>query len=116
MKLFFSIIVSYMGNAVGLLAADYLAEGVTVSRSPKEFLLLTTLLTAANLVLRPFLKFLFTPVIILSLGTFTLVINAAILFLLDSMSQSITINGLGDLIVATILVSAINVAARFLTH
>lgn len=116
MKVLFHLIIAYAGSALGLFIADRFVKGVAVSHVWQEFLVLAALLTLANLILRPILKFFFTPIIILSLGVFILVINAGILFLLDFASQSITINGLGSLIITTIIVGAIHIAARFLTR
>ncbi len=101
-----------VANGVGLYAADYFIEGVDVSTNPKEFLIATAVLAGINMFIRPIVKTILTPFIILTLGLLTLVINGFILFALDYLLTTVTIAGLLPLVYATILTTVINIIIR----
>ncbi len=61
-----------------------------------------------NLFLGPILRFLFSPLLIITFGLFSLVINAFSLYLVDFFFKEITIKGLGGLFLATIIIGLIN--------
>jgi len=95
----------FLGNIIGLLVAITYIPGFEISKNLTDLVIVTTLLTVGNLIVRPILKTILAPLIWLSLGLFTIVINAAILFGVDFMSDLITINGLSALIYGTLLIS-----------
>lgn len=107
------LIIAFISNFIAILTAVYLVAGFTVQPTPKDYLIVTALLTALNVFLRPVLKFILTPVIILTLGLFTLVLNAALLYGLDYFSESLTITGLKPLAYATLVITAINFIVMF---
>ena len=115
MKIISKTVAGLIGNTAGLLIADYLSEGITVSRDFKELGIAVIILTIANLIFRPIVKLVLSPLVILSLGLFTFVINAGILFLVDIYSSGITISGLGSLILATVTVTILNIITRVVT-
>ena len=108
MKLFGKLITFIIGNAVALFAASRFIPGFVLEPGIKNFVSALLLLTAANLIIRPIAKLFLGPLIIITLGIFTIIINAAILYTIDIYSPSITISGLGTLITATIVMSVIN--------
>ncbi len=75
MKLF----VSLLSTAAGLWAATRLVSGFEFTGSIWEFLGLTVLLWAVGAIAKPILKLFSLPFIVLTLGLFLLVINAAVL-------------------------------------
>lgn len=106
-------VVSFISNIAALIASAYFVSEFHVDSSVKGFLTVALLLTAINLVLRPILKLILTPLIALTLGLFSLVLNAALLYGLDFYSDSLTINGLPALVYATIIITLINVILHF---
>lgn len=108
MKLISRIIFLLASNLIAILIANQFIEGFSVSLEPVNFLLVIGLLTLFNVFVRPALKFLFTPLIVITLGLFTFVINGGILYIVDILSESITINGLQPLVYATLLISVTN--------
>lgn len=108
MKLISRVIFLLASNLIGLLLANHLIEGFAVSLEPINLLMVVGLLVLFNVFIRPALKLLFTPLIILTLGLFTFVINGAILYVVDILSESLTISGLAPLVYATLLISVIN--------
>lgn len=113
MKFLKHIAVSLISNSVALIASAYFISGFHIDSSIKGFLTVAALLTAVNLILRPILRLILTPLIVFTLGLFSLVLNAALLYALDFYSESLTINGLTALAYATIIITAINVVFHF---
>ncbi len=103
-----SFIVRIIGNAIALYVAFYLVPGFAVSGSIEQYLIAGFVLAILNLIVRPILKLISFPLILLTLGLFTLVINALILWLLDYLVPFITIESLLALFGATIIISIVN--------
>ncbi|MDP2629631.1 MAG: phage holin family protein [Candidatus Harrisonbacteria bacterium] len=99
------IILTYLANFLALLAAAYFIPGFDIVGSFKGFLALIGIITLIHLIIRPFIKLALSPIIFLTFGLFNIVINAAILFIIDIYSQNISIDGLLPLLYATLLIS-----------
>ncbi len=94
-------------NAAALWVADQLLDGITLSGNIWAILLVALVFGLINAVLKPILKLLSLPVLILTLGLFALVINAALLLLTDALMDDLTVDGfwsavLGGLIIAVV--------------
>lgn len=66
-------------NAVALAAAERLLSGITFEGSPFKLVVVALIFGVVNATISPMLKFLTCPLIVLTLGLFTLVINALML-------------------------------------
>lgn len=77
------LLISWVINAVALAAAAYLVPGITIMGEPPWVTVALTALVfgLVNTLIRPLLKLLTCPLIILTLGLFTLVINGLMLWL-----------------------------------
>ena len=84
----------------------YLVPGVTVDGWTTA-LIVAIVLGIVNVTIRPILLILTLPVNILTLGFFTLLINALMLLLVDSLVTTFTISSFGSAILATIVLSII---------
>lgn len=79
-------------NAAALWAAVALVDGITFTGSWLSLLLVALIFGIVNAVVRPLLKLLTCPLVLLTLGLFILVINALMLRLTSALSSSL---GLG---------------------
>ena len=70
---------SWFINTLAVLVAVYLVKGIRYDK-PLDLLVASLLLGILNAVLRPILLFLALPLLIVTLGLFTLVINALLLY------------------------------------
>ena len=70
---------SWFINTLAVLVAVYLVKGIRYDK-PLDLLVASLLLGILNAVLRPILMFLALPLLIVTLGFFTLVINALLLY------------------------------------
>lgn len=102
------IIARILGNSAALYAADILIDGVLVSGGWKNYLLAGTALGILNLTVKPVLKTISMPLIILTLGFFRIIINALMLWIIDYALVFVMIEGFTALILAAVIVALIN--------
>ena len=79
-------------NAIALIAVAYIVPGVHVSGYVGA-IVAALILGIVNAVLRPILFFISLPLEILTLGLFTLVINALLFWLVGVLNIGLTVNG-----------------------
>ncbi len=108
MKFLGRFIIHFFANAVAILAAAYFIPGFSFSGDVTALAIAALILTVINTFIRPILKLLLGPLVILTFGLFTIVINALSLYLLDTLSTAITIQGYLPLLLATLIVSVVN--------
>ena len=101
-------LIKVLVSALALWAADYLLPGFVVSGGIPGYLIGGLILGALNTFIRPVLKLLTLPLILISLGTFTIVINAVILWSVTRFTHAVSINDLWTLLWATLIVSVVN--------
>ena len=87
-----SFIIRLLVNAAALWVATRIVPGVTFDSGVGPFLVVALLFGVINATLRPLMKILTFPLILLTLGIFALVVNGLMLWLLSSLSSSL---GLG---------------------
>lgn len=97
-----------LANGVGLYLADLYIPGVEILRTIENLILAAFILALINTFLRPILKFVLTPVIIITFGLANVIVSALTIYLLDYLFPAITISGLLALILTAILVGVIN--------
>lgn len=105
----FKFIVRILSNALAVFLAAYFVINFTFPINNWKLLLLTGLVLAIfNVILKPILKFISTPLIILTLGLFTLIINGLILWLLTKFIPELKISSLAAYFWGIIIISLIN--------
>ena len=96
-------------NAGGLIACAYWVPGFSlVTADFKAVLIAAAILTALNLLLKPVLKLVLGPLILVTLGLGLIIVNAVILYALDYLSSALTIHTTLALLEATLVFTAIN--------
>ncbi len=103
-----SFILRIIGNAVAVYLAFRFVPGFSVTGGWEQYLIAGLGLAILNVTLRPILKLLATPLIMLTLGLFSLVINALMLWILDYFMAGITIGDIMTLVWATLIVTVVN--------
>jgi len=104
-------LIRILANALAIYLAAYFVVGFDFPHQLQDWklLLLAGLILAIfNAILKPILKLLSAPLIILTLGLFTLVINIALLWLLSQILPELTISSLWAYLWGTIIISLIN--------
>lgn len=108
MKLIGKIILAVLLNAVGLWIASNFIKGVSFTDDLLVAMEVALILTALNFFLRPILKLILTPIIILTLGFGLIAINAFMVYILDILAKDISIQGIAALLYTTLILSALN--------
>ncbi len=103
-----SFIIRILGNSLALYVANYFVPGFVVSGSWKEYLLAGAFLGLLNFLVKPVLKMISMPFIILTLGLFTLVINGLLLWTVDYIFDFVSIGDVTALLYATVVITIIN--------
>ncbi|MBI4158454.1 MAG: phage holin family protein [Candidatus Yanofskybacteria bacterium] len=101
-------LIRILGNSIAIYAAFYFVPGFVVNGGIKEFLLAGVLLGLLNKIVKPPVKLLTMPLIILTLGLFLVVINALMLWLVDYAFDFVIIESITALVWATVIVAIIN--------
>ena len=101
-------LVRILGNSVAVYAAYYFIPGFVINGGIKEFLLAGILLGLLNKIVKPPIKLLTMPLIILTLGLFLVVINALMLWLVDYAFDFVRIEDINALVWATVVVAVVN--------
>jgi len=104
-------IVRILANALAIYLAAYFVIGFDFPREIQDWklLLLAGLILAIfNAVLKPLIKLISLPLIILSLGLFTLIINIALLWLLSQFIPQLVISDWWAYFWGTLIISLVN--------
>jgi putative membrane protein len=107
------LVLMLCANLAAILVADYFVEGFTIVATIESLLPIVIALTFINLTIRPVLKMILSPLIIVTFGFFTVVINAIILYVIDFYSHSLTITDLQSLLYATSILSLVNITVHY---
>lgn len=113
MEVFARLILMFAGNLTAVLVAGYYVPEFQVTATLQDLLPLVFSLTLLNLFLRPLLKVVLSPLVFITFGFFTVIINAGLLLLIDIYSESLTINGLQSLLSATVIISCVNLIIHY---
>ena len=108
-------ILRIVGNILALYAAFYFVPGFSFTGGIKEYAIAGVVLGLLNMIVRPVLKLISMPVIILTLGLFAIVINALILWAVDYIFDFVTISDIMALVWATIVIGIVNMVVSALT-
>ena len=100
-------IVKFLLSGVAVLLAAYLLPGVHVEHYGYA-LLVAALVSIANIIVRPILVILTIPITILTLGLFLLVINAAIILLVDYFITGFNVDGFWWALAFSLILSIFN--------
>ncbi len=94
-------------NALALLLVAYLIPGVHVAGIGAA-LLAALILGIVNAILKPILVLLSLPLEILTLGLFTLVINAALFYLVAKLGIGLRVDGFGAAFLGALVLSIVS--------
>ena len=107
------LIFFFLVNLLALMTINQLVPGVELITETSVLLATALIFTALNSYLRPLVKYFLTTFIILTLGLLGFAINAGTLYLLDFITENISINGLQPLLVSTIIITIFNIVSSF---
>lgn len=109
------ILIRWVITGLALFAAAWLVPGITVEGDGwTVYAVMAVILALVNAIVRPVLKLLTCPLILLTLGIFVLVINGFTLWLASRIAQSwfgvgYTVDGFGPAFLGGLIVSVVSV-------
>ncbi|MDO8495467.1 MAG: phage holin family protein [bacterium] len=104
-----SFIIRLFSNCLALYIAYLLVPGLVINNGLTGFIVAGLFLGVLNLSVKPILKFISAPIIILTLGIFSLIINGILLWLVSYALDFVVIQTFPALIMSTIIVTIANV-------
>ena len=109
-----SILLSILINAAALWTATQLVDGISFTGDIPTLLGVVLVFGVLNVILRPILKLLTLPFLILTLGLFTFVLNAIMLLVTSAASDALGlqfhVNGFTPAFVGALVVSIVSFA------
>lgn len=109
-------ILHIVANALAVLVAARFVPGVAYSYEPLSLIKLALILALINALLKPVLKLIFTPLILITLGLFTIVINIFLIWLAVYFVPEFSISGLSAYFWTMIIVSFFNFIVSAISH
>ncbi|HYF04265.1 MAG TPA: phage holin family protein [Patescibacteria group bacterium] len=101
------LLLGWLANAAAVYATAYLVPGIHVNGFVSA-LIVALVLGLINITVKPILKLLSTPFILLTLGLFLLVINAVALLLADYFVDGLTIDGFLPAAIGSVVISIVS--------
>lgn len=95
-------------NAIALWVAAELFDGITLSSSWLSVLLVAAIFGIVNAILRPIALILSLPFLILTLGLFTFVVNAAMLAITDGLTDALDVDGFWTTVFGAVVISVVS--------
>ncbi|WP_216638516.1 phage holin family protein [Endozoicomonas arenosclerae] len=108
-----SLILYFLINGLAVFITARILKGVEI-KSYGSAVLVSILLAVVNTFVKPILFFLTLPITILTLGLFTLVLNALMLMIVDYFMDSFKIDGFWWAVIMSIVLSIVNAMLFFL--
>lgn len=109
-----SILLSLLVNAAALWVATQLVQGISFTGTVPALLGVALVFGVLNVVLRPILKLLTFPFLLLTLGLFTFVLNAVMLLITSAASEALglgfQVNGFVPAFLGALVVSVVSFA------
>lgn len=96
-------------NAAALMAISYTIDGISIE-GPYAAIIAAIILGLVNAVLRPLVLLLSLPVTILTLGLFTLVVNAFLFWFVSTIVKGFEVSGFVSAFVGALIVSIVSFA------
>jgi putative membrane protein len=108
MKFLFKLVLHVAANALAIFAGAYFINEIKFTGDWVDYLIVGAILTVANLIIRPILKIVSAPIIFITMGLFSLVINAVLLFAVDWFVESLTIVGIMGYVWGSLIIAVAN--------
>ncbi len=110
----------WIGNALGLYIAAQIVPDIHLGPNPFVVLGVALVFGLVNALIRPLLELLTCPLIVLTLGLFTLVINAVLLLLTSALSRAVgltfVVRGFWPAFWGALIISVVSLVLTLLLH
>ncbi|PJE51093.1 MAG: hypothetical protein COV29_02355 [Candidatus Yanofskybacteria bacterium CG10_big_fil_rev_8_21_14_0_10_36_16] len=104
-----TLILRLLGNSLALYVAHHYINGFSIGGNVRGFLITGIVLGILNMTIKPVIKALTFPVILLTLGIFVVIINALMIWIAGELTGYVFFDNYYALLWATIIVSLVNI-------
>ena len=101
------LIARFLVIALAVWLVALYVPGVTVHEGAESYLVIAAIFAAVNLVVKPVLKLLSFPLLLLTLGLFLIVINAALFGLTALLTDRLSVDGIAAAVIASLVISVV---------
>jgi len=101
------IILALILNALALIVTSYIVPGIEVANFTTA-ILAAVVLGVVNTFIKPILSFITAPLTIVTLGLFTFVVNAVVLFIVSAVVPGVNVEGWVPAILGAIVLSVVS--------
>ena len=102
-----------ISNLAAILITEYFVPGFQVTHDPVGLAVVVALFMVANSIILPVLRTVLKPLIWLTAGLLGIALNGILLYIVDKLSEGITISGLSALIISTIVIGVVNATLSY---
>lgn len=113
MKIIPRLIFSFFCNLAAFVIITNFIDGFSFSGTFIDLLYVVGIFTLINIFIKPIFTTILSPLIVLTFGLLSLLINAGMLYLLDFLNANVIITTTESLIYATLIVSIVNLILNF---
>jgi putative membrane protein len=106
-KKVFRMLLHWLATAGAVLLADWLLAGIHVDGF-RSALIVSLVLGLLNVIVRPIIRFLSLPLIVLTLGLFLLVINALMLYFVEEIVPGFQVDGFWSALLGSLIISIVS--------
>ena len=96
-------------NAAALWAAAELVDGIRLGDQFEEVVVVAAVFALVNVFIKPVVRFFAFPVILITLGLFTLVINAGMLMLAGALADALVVTGFSSALLGSLVISFVSI-------
>ncbi|MGH9893664.1 MAG: phage holin family protein [bacterium] len=107
-------IIKVLVGAAALWVADRLISGIELTGDIWQILLIALVFGIVNALLRPLVKILSIPFLIITLGLFAIVINMLMLAITAGLMENLTVDGVLSAFLGSLVISIVTAVLSFL--
>ncbi len=111
-----SFLIHIIANALAILTAEWLVPGVIYKYELLSLIKIALILALTNVFLKPVLKMIFSPLILVTLGLFTIIINVFLIWLVVHFVPELSIASFNAYFWTMIIISFFNFMASAASH
>ncbi|HKX73984.1 MAG TPA: phage holin family protein [Acidimicrobiia bacterium] len=108
------LIIRILVNAAALWVAAQIVDGIDLSGNIWAILLVALIFGVVNAIIKPIVKLFSLPMLILTLGLFALVINAAMLALTAALTDNLSVDGFIPAVLGALVISVVSAVLSWL--
>jgi putative membrane protein len=103
-----NLLIRLLINALSLLVASEVVNGIFLSRDFLDIMIVAFIFGLVNALIKPVVQLFALPLIFLTLGLITILINAFMLLLTDVLTESLSVDGFFPALLGSVIISLVS--------